>query len=52
MACRALLTYRTVFPKEVQFFISPVIDITGISNENWFLREEGIKGILKEFEKI
>ncbi|MFB6471262.1 YdcF family protein [Paenibacillus glucanolyticus] len=51
-ACRALLTYKTVFPKETQFHIAPVIDKTGISKENWYLTEEGIKRIMMEVEKI
>ncbi|OBZ12951.1 hypothetical protein A7975_08605 [Bacillus sp. FJAT-26390] len=51
-ACRALLTYKTVFPKETQFFIAPVIDKTGISKDNWFLTEEGIRRNMTEVEKI
>jgi uncharacterized SAM-binding protein YcdF (DUF218 family) len=51
-ACRALLTYKTVFPKETQFFIAPIIDNTGISKENWFLTEDGIRRIMTEVEKI
>ncbi|CAG7639141.1 YdcF family protein [Paenibacillus allorhizosphaerae] len=54
MACkaghsrRALLTYQTVFPKETEFFVSPVIDKTGISKDNWFLSEDGIRRIMTE----
>jgi Uncharacterized conserved protein len=51
-ACRGLLTYKTVFPKEVEFYIAPVIDKTGISKDNCFLTEEGIKRIMTEVEKI
>jgi uncharacterized SAM-binding protein YcdF (DUF218 family) len=51
-ACRALLTYQTVFPKATQFIIAPVIDKTGISKENWYLTEDGIKRIMTEVEKI
>lgn len=51
-ACRAFLTYKTVFPKDVQFYIAPVIDKTGISKDNWFLTEDGIKRIMTEVEKI
>ena len=49
---RALLTYQTVFPKETEFFIWPVIDRTGITKENWFLSEDGIKRTMSEVEKI
>jgi uncharacterized SAM-binding protein YcdF (DUF218 family) len=49
---RALLTYQTVFPKETEFFISPVIDRYGITKENWFLSEVGISRIMTEVEKI
>ncbi|MEI4770850.1 YdcF family protein [Psychrobacillus sp. FJAT-51614] len=49
---RALLTYQTVFPKETEFFISPVIDRTGITKENWFLTDEGICHVMAEVEKI
>ncbi|KIL37802.1 hypothetical protein SD70_30665 [Gordoniibacillus kamchatkensis] len=58
MACkaghsrRALLTYQTVFPTETKFFIAPVIDKTGITRNNWFLSEEGIRRIMTEVEKI
>ncbi|MEX1030008.1 MAG: YdcF family protein [Paenibacillaceae bacterium] len=51
-ACRALLTYKTVFPKETQFYLAPVIDKTGISKDNWYLTEDGIKRIMTEVEKI
>jgi uncharacterized SAM-binding protein YcdF (DUF218 family) len=51
-ACRALLTYKTVFPMETQFFIAPVIDNTGINKDNWFLTEDGIRRIMTEVEKI
>ncbi|WP_028550314.1 YdcF family protein [Paenibacillus sp. UNC451MF] len=49
---RALLTYQTVFPKETEFFISPVIDRAGITKENWFLSEVGVSRIMTEVEKI
>ncbi|CAM3999170.1 YdcF family protein [Lederbergia lenta] len=51
-ARRALLTYQTVFPKETVFFVSPVIDSTGITKENWFLSDDGVKRIMTEVEKI
>jgi len=51
-ACRALLTYQTVFSKETQFYLAPVIDKTGISKDNWYLTEDGIRRIMLEVEKI
>lgn len=49
---RALLTYQTVFPKETEFFVSPIIDSTEITKENWFLTENKINRIMTEVEKI
>lgn len=49
---RALLTYQTEFPRETEFFISPIIDRTGVTKENWFLSEGGINLIMTEVEKI
>lgn len=51
-ACRALLTYQTVFPKETQFFVAPVIDKTGISRDNWYMTADGVQRIMTEVEKI
>lgn len=33
---RALMTYQTVFPSEIQYMVSTVVDKRGISKENWF----------------
>lgn len=49
---RALLTYQTVFPKETEFLISPVIDSSGITKRNWYLSEVGVNFIMSEVEKI
>ncbi|WP_284644234.1 YdcF family protein [Paenibacillus silviterrae] len=49
---RALLTYQTVFPKETEFFVAPVTDKTGITKDNWFRTEEGIRRVMTEVEKI
>jgi uncharacterized SAM-binding protein YcdF (DUF218 family) len=49
---RALLTYQTVFPMETRFMVAPVIDKTGISRDNWYYSEEGIRRIMVEVEKI
>lgn len=49
---RALLSYQSVFPKETEFFVSPVIDRYSITKENWFLSEVGIRRTMTEVEKI
>lgn len=49
---RALLTYQTVFPQSVEFYISSVIDKRGISKENWFLDKESIRLVMSEVAKI
>lgn len=49
---RALLTYQTAFPKGTEFFVSPIIERTEITKNNWFLTEDRIKRIMKEVEKI
>ncbi|TWT01023.1 YdcF family protein [Planomicrobium sp. CPCC 101079] len=49
---RALLTYQTVFPKETEFLVAPVVDGTGITKENWFSTPEGICRTMSEVEKI
>lgn len=51
-ARRALLTYQTIFPKETEFFVAPVVDGTGITKENWHLTPEGITRTMSEVEKI
>jgi uncharacterized SAM-binding protein YcdF (DUF218 family) len=51
-ARRALLTYQFVFPKETVFYVSPVIDRTGISKENWFMDELKINCVMNELEKV
>lgn len=49
---RALLTYQSIFPQYIKFFVSPVIDKRGISKENWFLNNESIKIVMNETCKI
>src|SRR5690606_20390252 len=34
---RALMTYQTVFPKNINFYVTSVVDNRGISKDNWFL---------------
>jgi uncharacterized SAM-binding protein YcdF (DUF218 family) len=49
---RALLSYQHVFPKEVEFLVSTVVDRHGITKDNWFLSEMGISRIMLEVQKI
>ncbi|MYL54927.1 YdcF family protein [Pontibacillus yanchengensis] len=49
---RALLCYQKVFPKEVEFLVSPVVDRYGITKDNWFLSEIGISRTMTEVQKI
>ncbi|MFC5732545.1 YdcF family protein [Cytobacillus gottheilii] len=49
---RALLCYQHEFPKEVEFLVSPVVDRHGITKDNWFLTEIGIRRIMTEVQKI
>lgn len=51
-ARRALLSYRTVFPADVAFFVSPVVDKRNISRETWFRSEKGIELVTREIGKI
>lgn len=48
-ARRVLMTYNVVFP-DVEFYVCP-IDTQGISKDNWFKHEYGIKRVLGEVEK-
>lgn len=49
---RALLTYKSVFPSDINFYIAPIIDKRGITKDNWFLNEESIKIVMNEVVKI
>lgn len=51
-ARRALLTYRTAFPPDVKFLVSPVVDKRNISKETWFRDGKGIELVMREVEKI
>lgn len=51
-ARRALLTYQFVFPRETVFYVSPVVDKTGTSKDNWFLDEDKISYVMNELEKV
>lgn len=49
---RALLTYKSVFPSNIHFYISPIIDRRGISNDNWFLNEDSTRIVMNKVVKI
>lgn len=49
---RALLTYQTVFPEDVTFFVYPVADYRGIRKDNWYTDEEWIRIVMGEVVKI
>ncbi|MNC10864.1 hypothetical protein D3C75_585450 [compost metagenome] len=51
-ARRVLLTYQTVFPRETEFRVLSVIDKTGITKDNWFRHEAGIKLVMTEMGKV
>ena len=51
-ARRALLTYKSVFPSNIHFYISPIVDRRGISKDNWFLNEDSIRIVMNEVVKI
>lgn len=48
----ALLTYKSVFPSNIHFYISPIIDRRGISKDNWFLNEDSTRIVMNEVVKI
>lgn len=49
---RALLTYQTIFPGNVEFLVHPVVDNSGIHRENWFLNDEMVETVMGEVVKI
>lgn len=49
---RALLTYQTCFPKEIEFCVVPIHDKRNINRDNWFLDEDKIKKVMGEVTKI
>lgn len=49
---RALLTYQSVFPSNINFFISPVADKRGVSKSTWYLDKEKISVVMGEVVKI
>ena len=51
-ALRALLTYRTIFPLNIEFYVSPIIDDRDVRPDNWFLDQKKVDLVLSEVEKI
>lgn len=49
---RALLTYKSIFPSNINFYVSTIIDKRGISKDNWFLNEDSISIVMNEVVKI
>lgn len=49
---RALLTYQSVFTKDIKFYVSTIIDNRGISKDNRFLDNESITIVMNEVVKI
>ena len=49
---RALLTYQTIFPKDIEFYISTVTNEKDIRKDNWFLDDDKIKIVMGEVVKI
>ncbi|MFT5874000.1 MAG: uncharacterized SAM-binding protein YcdF (DUF218 family) [Clostridium sp.] len=49
---RALLTYQTAFPLNVEFYVSTVTDRSGVTKDNWFLNTEYTSLIMGEVVKI
>lgn len=49
---RALLTYQTIFPGNVDFDVASVVDESGISKDNWHLEERKIRVVMMEVVKI
>lgn len=49
---RALCTYQKVFFVYTKFFVEPVTDMKGLSRDNWFTKDEYIKTVMGEAEKM
>ena len=49
---RALLTYQTIFPSNVDFFVYTVPDYRGIQKDNWHTNGEWIGIVMGEVVKI
>ncbi|MCK4671148.1 MAG: YdcF family protein [Candidatus Aegiribacteria sp.] len=51
-ARRAYMTYRLIFPDQIEFMVAPVVDIRDIRKDNWFTSDEKIRKVMSEVEKI
>jgi uncharacterized SAM-binding protein YcdF (DUF218 family) len=49
---RALMTYQTAFPLDVEFCVCTVLDKCGIDKDNWHLADEKIGIVMGEVAKI
>lgn len=49
---RALLTYQSIFPKGVEFFVVSIPGKINLCKDNWFLDEAKIKIVMGEVMKI
>lgn len=49
---RALLTYETIFPKNVKFYVAPVLDENKIHKDNWYYDENQVNEVMTEVVKI
>ena len=49
---RALLTYQTIFPENVNFYVITVEDRRKIRPDNWFLSQDKIDVVMNEVVKI
>lgn len=49
---RALLTYQTIFPKDITFYVSTIADNKEIKKDNWFKDSKKIHYVMSEVVKI
>lgn len=49
---RAYLTYKAIFPKDVEILVSPIVHESNITKENWIYDRKKIAYIMGEVEKI
>lgn len=49
---RALLTYQSIFPKDIEFFVEAIPGKKDVRKDNWFMDEEKIKTVMGEVIKI
>lgn len=49
---RALLTYETIFPKNVKFYVAPVLDENKIHKDNWYYDKNQVNEVMTEVVKI